>query len=121
MSSEKQRTFDEFTRSGEARWVDHEILGEKPLSEFLGPSLDEISFTMRFDWQHGVNPKAEMDRFLVKCREGQAEYLVIGGIPLGVDKWTVRTFSQGWKVIDGAGRLLSGTLNVTLKEYFAWE
>lgn len=85
--------------------------------EFLGPELDDISFIMRFDVRHGVNPKKEMDRFLEKCRSGQAETLIIGETPLGMDKWVVKSFKQGWKQFDGAGRLLVGNLDVTLEEY----
>lgn len=87
------------------------------MSQFLGPDLDEITFRMRFDVQYGMNPKQEMDRLLDMSRSGKVEALIIGGIPLGMDKWTVRNVVQKWKTIDGQGRLLSSEASVTLKEY----
>lgn len=72
---------------------------------------------MRFDVRHGVNPKQEMDKVLEKCRSGQAETLIVGETPLGMDQWIVESFKQGWKYFDSSGRLLVGELDVTLKEY----
>lgn len=117
VSHEKIRTFDGLERSASGRWADHELLGRKPLSEFLGPDLDEITFGMRFDVQYGMNPKQEMDRLLDMSRTGKAETLIIGGVPLGMDKWTVRTVKQKWKTVDGRGQLLQAEVDVTLKEY----
>lgn len=117
VSYEQMRTFFDFTRSASGRWVAHERFGQKPRSEFLGPSLDEISFTMRFDVKHGMNPKAEMDRLLDWCRSGKVETLIIGGTPIGRDQWTIKSVTQNWKVLDGQGRLLTGEANVSLEEY----
>lgn len=117
VSHNKIRTFNNFSRSASSRWADHEIEEGKPISEFLGPDLDEISFRMRFDVAYGMNPKTEMDRLLIKCRAGQAETLIVGGIPLGMYKWTIRTVGQDWKYFDGSGRLIVGEVDVTLREY----
>jgi phage protein U len=119
VSNQKVRTFNDFSRSASARWADHEIIGRKPLSEFIGPDLDEIKFRMRFDVALGLNPRNELDRLLIKCRTGKPETLVIGGKPLGMFKWTVRQVGQSWKTFDGAGRLLVAEVDVTLKEYMA--
>lgn len=117
VSAEKMRTIEDFSRSASARWATHEIMGQKPKSEFLGPNLDTISFKMRFDIKYGVNPKAEMDKLLIMCRAGQAETLVIGGDVLGVDKWVIREVTQNWLHHDGLGRCIVGGADVTLEEY----
>lgn len=117
VSLEKIRTFSDFKRSSSSRWNAHERFGQKPRSEFLGPNLDEISFVMRFDVSHGMDPKKEMDRLLEWCRSGRAETLIIGGIPIGMDKWVIKSVTQNWKVVDGSGRLLIGEADVTLEEY----
>jgi phage protein U len=117
VSLDKMRTFNDLSRSASSRWNAHERFGQKPRNEFLGPNLDQISFVMRFDVQHGMDPKAEMDRLLAWCREGRAETLIIGGIPIGMDQWTIKSVTQNWKVIDGTGKLLVGEANVTLEEY----
>ncbi|MBY0088398.1 phage tail protein [Brevibacillus brevis] len=117
VSLNRVRTFDDFTRSVSSRWAKHDRQQQKAISEFLGPELDEISFTMRFDISHGVNPKAEMDRILDMCRSGQAETFIVGDTPLGMDQWIVKSCKQGWQRFDGQGRLLVGNLDVTLEEY----
>ncbi|MCL6479550.1 MAG: phage tail protein [Peptococcaceae bacterium] len=117
VSSEKIRTIDDFSRSASGRWAKHEIMGQKPKSEFLGPDLDVISFKMRFDVQFGVNPKAEMDKLLIMCRNGQAETLIVGGNALGVDKWVIKSVTQNWLRFDGSGRCIVGGADVTLEEY----
>lgn len=117
VSSERIATIDDFSRSASARWATHEIIGSKPISEFLGPDLDTISFKMRFDAQFGVNPKAEMDKLLEMCRSGRAETLVVGGYALGVYKWVCKEVKQDWVYFDGQGRPIVGVVEVTLQEY----
>lgn len=117
VSHEKIRSFHDFSRSATSRWNAHERFGQKPRNEFLGPNLDEISFVMRFDVRYGMDPKAEMDRLVSWCREGRAETLIIGGMPIGMDQWTIKSVTQKWITVDGSGRLLVGEASVTLEEY----
>ena len=117
VSAEKIRTFDNFTRASAERWAAHEIIGQKPLSEFIGPGLDTIGFSMRFDAQSGVNPRVEMEKLLVMSRSGQAETLIIGGKGLGVNKWVIKSLTQKWQTVDNQGNLLVGVLDVSLEEY----
>ncbi|GIO08019.1 hypothetical protein J31TS6_40470 [Brevibacillus reuszeri] len=117
VSAEKIRTFDDFSRSASSRWTTHEIIGRKPVSEFGGPGLDSISFKMRFDIRYGMNPKAEMDRLLILCRDGRAETLIIGGTAYGMYKWVIKTVKQGLKQFDGSGNVLVGDVDVSLEEY----
>lgn len=117
VSANRLRTFDEFVRRAQGRWENHDIEGAKPRSEFLGPGLDTITFTMRFDASHGVNPKTEMDRFLALAQNGKPQRLLIGGRALGVNKWKVTTVGQTWQNVDNKGNVIVGTVDVTLEEY----
>lgn len=117
VSADKIRTFDGFTRESSDRWAAHEVIGQKPLSEFSGPGLDKVSFTMRLDAQYGINPRVEMENLLEMSRSGQVARLVIGGKPLGVDRWKITGLLQKWKVTDNQGNLLVAELDVTLEEY----
>lgn len=117
VSSERIRTFDNFTRKSADRWASHEIIGQKPKSEFLGPGLDQITFTMRFDVQHGTNPRTEMENLMIMSRAGQTAELTIGGKGLGVNQWKIVSLDQKWEVIDSQGNLLRSELDVTLEEY----
>lgn len=117
VSSEKIRTFDKFTRNSADRWSTHDIIGKKPKSEFDGPGLDTVTFTMWFDANFGVNPREEMENLLIMSRDGQVADLTIGGKGLGVAQWKIKSLGQNWEVIDNQGRLLKSGLDVTLEEY----
>lgn len=117
VSSERMRTFHDFSRSASARWATHEIMRYKPALEFLGPDLDTISFQMRFETAFGVDPKLEMDKLLRMCRSGQAEQLIIGGSVMGYHQWVCDSIRQNWQKVDGRGRIIVGVVEVTLIEY----
>ena len=116
-SDERILTFAGFTRESSTRWATHNLLGRKPGSEFLGPELDVVRFTVTLNGRFGVRPRDEMVRWLVKCRSGTVETLVIGGSALGMYKWAVINVSQMWDVVMNRGEVLSGRVEVELEEY----
>ena len=109
--------FINFTRSASSRWANHEVIQKKPASEFLGPNLDNISFTIHLSGRHGVKPREEMDKWLIKCRAGTVDTLVIGNKGIGVDKWKVVSVSQMWNVILNKGEVYSANVDIELEEY----
>lgn len=111
------RTFSEFTRSSAGRWAKHEILGQKPKSQRVGPGLDTISFTMWFDAAYGLNPRKELDQLVIMERDGIAASLTVGGKGVGVDLWVITSLEQSWEQIDGKGNLLFATAKLMLEEY----
>jgi len=116
-SSNKVRTFDEFQRQTTARWATHDIHQRKPKSEFLGPGLSEVSFTMSFHVLFGMNPRVELSNLMLMCDRGSVESLIIGGRPLSTNKWYIESVDEKWDYFDGQGRLLVGNASVKLKEY----
>lgn len=113
----KVRTFRDFHRDSSARWGTNEIHLQKPRSQFMGPGLDTISFTMQFDARLGMNPRKEAEKLLDYQREGKVLLLQIGGKPLGQGKWKIMNLTQSWEDIDREGNLLKAGLSVTLEEY----
>jgi phage protein U len=116
-SDERILNFNGFTRNATSTWHNHRKIGGKPASEFIGPELDTISFTIHLSSNYGVNPQKEMDRWLEKCRFGTVDTLVIGNKALGVDKWKVLSVSQMWNVVLNRGELFSGDMEIGLEEY----
>lgn len=110
-------TFQDFKRSTAGRWAYHEVHMQKPKGEFLGPELDQISFTMQFAVGLGRSPRYDMEQLMNLTRTGEALPLVIGGDALGYYRWTVESVEQSYDRIDNKGNVLSGTASVTLKEY----
>ena len=111
------RTFDGYQKSASGRWATHDIIGKKPILEFLGPGQEEISFDMTLRTDLGVVPADEVKR-LEKLRDtGEAVTLVIGTDVIGNTLWTVDSVSSSVKRWGALGMPTSVTVNVTLKEY----
>ncbi|GAV21617.1 phage tail protein [Carboxydothermus pertinax] len=117
VSDKTIRTFDDFERSAEGRWAKHDIHLAKPKLEFLGPELETISFSMRFDVSYGINPRKERDRLAKLARSGKAVPLVIGGKKLGDKLWVVKSVKEKWNNVDNRGNVLVSVIEVELEEY----
>ena len=111
------RTFDGYQKSASGRWATHDIIGKKPISEFLGPGQEEISFDMTLRTDLGVIPADEIKK-LEKLRDtGQAVTLVMGTDVIGDTLWTVDSISSSVTHWGAFGMPIAATVNVTLKEY----
>lgn len=117
VSDQQVKTFDAFKRTESARWSKHDIHGQKQKAEFIGIDAGKISFTMHFSAYLGVDPRAEIDKFLKKVRSGEANTLIIGTKRIGVNKWYIPTNDESWNHVDNRGNLLTADLNVTMEEY----
>ena len=69
-STDKVYTFQGLGRSAPGRYQQHDVVGQKPVLEFIGPGLEQISFDMRFDVGLGINPIAEIDKLARSPRCG---------------------------------------------------
>ncbi len=116
VSDSKKYTIKDVSRSAESRWSSHDVIGSKPKSSFDGPGLDTIDFTIELDMLSGVDVKSELDKWLNFVRTGIVDTLIIG-VPLGVYKWKVVSVEQGLDIINNNGKILKGTLNVSMEEY----
>lgn len=117
VSDKEVKTFEDFSRTESARWAKHDVHGQKPKPEFLGPDLGTLTFTMRFDAFYGLNPREELNKLIKYVREGVAHTLIIGGKRVGVHKWYMPDNSQDWKYFDNRGNVLVGSTTVSMEEY----
>ena len=88
VSSSTVRTIDNLAHNTKARLAKHDIIGKKPVMEFLGPDGDEVSFDMRFSIYLGINPKEEADKLRKMCEKGEAMELIMGNQPIGAGKFS---------------------------------
>jgi len=109
--------FTGFKRETSARYASHEIIGDKPVTEYIGPGLSTISFTISLNAFLGVKPRDEMEVWQDKAESGTAEYLVIGGTLVGLNKWVVKSVSETWDTILNGGEVYKGKVDITLEEY----
>lgn len=116
-SDQRILNFSGFKLNVAARYASHEVINSKPVTEYIGPGLNTVSFTVGLNGNFGVNPREELERWQELAQNGNAEILVIGGKPLGVDRWVVKSISQSWDTIFNQGELFSAKIEVTLEEY----
>lgn len=117
VSDERVNTFDGYSRQGQARYASHEVLGRKPVLEYLGTALDQVSFSIKLNAALGVNPVKELAKLRKMLNGGQAARIVIGGRPQGEDKWVLESLAETYDYLDNKGNVLVATANLTLKEY----
>ena len=117
VSSEKMLSLKDLKRTVAGRWKKHEIVGAAPRSEFQGPDLDETTVTAILSAEHGVKPRATIERLEAAARSGEVDYLIIGGKRVGTGKVYISSISEEWDTIWNKGELVKATINITFAEY----
>ena len=117
VSSEKKLALKDLKRTVAGRWKKHEIVGAVPRSEFQGPDLDETTVTAILSAEHGVKPRATIERLEAAARSGEVDYLIIGGKRVGTGKVYISSISEEWDTIWNKGELVKATINITFAEY----
>ena len=117
VSSHYLMTPSAFAEQGEARWQDHDIIHAKPVSEFLGPGLEAVSFDVILSKMHNIDPDDEI-RTLRQMRDTGAVFpLVIGGRPVSQNYWRLVSMSEGDNYYGPTGKRIYSKVHVELKEY----
>lgn len=111
------RTFNAYGRESSGRWAKHDIIGEKPVLEFLGPDVEKISFKMQFRADHGVNPEEEAARLRAMRDKGEKAILMLADSPVGDNPWIIESIGETVSFWDAFGRPISLTVDVSLTEY----
>lgn len=124
-------TFDDYQRQGEGRWAKHEVVNNKPMLEFLGPDLEEISLKISLRRDHGINPEELLKKLRMMRDTGQAVPLVLGSKVIGevvkskiikapfannIGLWVLTRISESVKHWAG-GNIYSVDIEITLSEY----
>lgn len=114
VSASHIKTFDELSRCSAARFADHEVAGKKPISEFTGEELDEITFNIQLNRTYA---KPEHDLMLLNKikSSGTANRLIIGSRNMG--KFTLREFEEKLIHVGKNGAILFAEVSLTLAEY----
>ncbi|MDL2280314.1 phage tail protein [Selenomonadales bacterium OttesenSCG-928-I06] len=117
VSGEKIQTFKDMKRSSSARVATHEILGQKPMLEFIGPGLEDITFNIKLSQSLGVDIDDSLEKLRSMRDEGKIEFFIVAGEPVTDNKWLVLSLSEATNYTDGTGKALSVDVDVALKEY----
>ena len=116
-SDDVVRTIKDFQRQGSARYATHEVIGRKPLREFIGPGLEKISFNMQLSTALGVNPAGELRRLRSIRDSGDAVEFILDGSPVGEELWTIEDLSESWSHMNKSGGIVFAVAAISLQEY----
>ena len=117
VSANKVLTFSKLERTSAGNWESHARIGQKPKSEFTGPALQSISMEITLDAALGVKPRSTIDALVEMAETGDAEALVIGGVPVSKNPWKITTMTDTWDTVLNGGELVKASLSLTLEEY----
>lgn len=104
-------------RTAGSSWETHKLHDVKPRTEYLGPALRKVTFSLQLIAAHGVKPRTQLER-LAQIAEGREAFLlVIGGKPIAAKPMRLTSVSEAWDVLYNGGELFSATVSVTMEEY----
>ena len=99
------------------RWVKHDLIGRKPVMEFLGPDVEKVSMKIQLRTDHGINPESELGR-LRKMRDTGAVFpFILGGAPVSDNYWLLEDIGENVSYWRAGGKILSVSVDITLTEY----
>ena len=100
-----------------ARWQKHDLINATPRQQFIGPDLDQVTFTITLDANHGVKPRKTMENIQKLIKNGTPDRLVIGKSAVGAGKYVITEVSESWDRILNKGELLQAKVDITLEQY----
>lgn len=116
VSSSHADVVNDITRKASARLEEHQVTGGKPLLEFLGPQLREISMSIRFIAAliHG-SPLANVNQWREMSERGEVHRLILGCQYLG--NYILTEVGERWNKTNALGIPIDIEMDVTFKEY----
>jgi phage protein U len=105
------------SRTVSSRWTEHTTAFGKPKPEYLGADLADLSFDILLRADLGVKPREMLDS-LSRMAEGSETYeLIIGGVPVGENRWRLLQISETWETVYSGGELFQAKVSLKLSEY----
>lgn len=124
-------TFYDYERNSEGRWAKHNIIGQKPVLEFLGADTEKITMKITLRRDHGVNTENVLTQLRNMRDRGLAFPLVLGSRVIGdaimslikkrpfgssTGLWVLKSLSEPVKHWAG-GNIAVVDVTVSLEEY----
>lgn len=111
------RTFRDYSRDGNGRWAKHDLIGQKPVLEFLGKDIEKISFKMVFRADQGINPEKEAQKLRKMRDNGEIMVLILADKPVGDNSWVIESIGENVTFWDAFGNIQAMSVDVSLQEY----
>ena len=116
-SDRKILTFSGLSQKVSGKYSKHSIIGQKDRPEFTGPGSRSVSFKILLDVNLGIRPQDIIENIEDAIEQGEVEYLVIGGKPIGTNRFYITSVSEAMDVVLSNGGIARATLSITMEEY----
>ena len=113
-SSAMVMTFRNLRIERSMRWATHEVIGQKPVLERIGPELTTVSFDIQMNSFLGMPPIAAILIFRKMIESGEPQRLLIGPDYLG--KYVIESMSEDRPYHTSLGVPVSATVTLSLRE-----
>lgn len=116
------RTFHQISRKYGGRFVDHEIHLSKPLTEYCGSELVEISMAITLNGAWSGDPNKMLSELHFYQEAALAASLIVGGRPMGpgLSLFVLRSLSETHGHWLKGGKLIHCDLDLEFREYQAF-
>jgi len=110
---------EELKESSRAKFVEHNILNSKPITEFVGLENDNVSLSMNFIAGYTTPPIVAIPLLQGLLRRPKAYPLLVGKRVIGSlsSQFVLTEITCTYKYLTGDGTLMAADIDVSLKEY----
>lgn len=108
-------TFSKLNRDRQSRWAKHDLIGKKPVLEWVGEDLNTVSITIRLDTSLGMPPIVGIKAIEAMQESKEPHILLIGGEPLG--RYVITAVTENRKFHTGLGVCQVAEVTLSLTEY----
>ena len=119
VSPDRILTVQEMIRRNNVRFAENNVLLKKPISQYVGPSLDEISMEIMLSAQFGVHPQEEFNKLIRLQRDGWVVSIIIGTSGFGTYRWRIDKLDMNFQLITNKGFIATAPINISFREYAA--
>lgn len=117
VSPDRVLTVQEMTRRNNVRFAENGVLLRKPVSQYVGPALDEIAMKIILSAQFGVHPQEEFNKLIHLQRDGTTVSIILGSSGFGTYRWRIDKLDMKFQLITNKGFVATSPINIVFREY----
>ena len=116
-SESRLLTPTKYERESTGRWAEHELLMRKPVSQYGGPGLEKLSFSIILDAGHGIDVQEQLKKLRTMRDTGAVFPLILGGKPVTQSYWRMDSIKETEHYWATDGKLIQCRADIALTEY----
>ncbi len=117
VSSQKIYTLGDFSLSCSLETESQDVAGKKPSTYVKGAGLGKVSFNVPLKVAFGMDVRVEYGKWKALVEAGKPYPFTLGGVPLGQNKWLIKSAALDNTVVNDKGIIISGMLALEFEEY----